>query len=222
MTKIIDWRQGVLSELPVNEDLYVEKFLMQGMQELCRRTQCFTEDIADTSTVDVPEHTLVPVTANSKLVRFLFGKYNNLTLPNKTVGEMIHLNREWETLEGTPPCIVYEGGNTIRWGKIPDTTGDAVEFTVALEPTDIVDSDIPELIEIDHEETIKDYVKWKYYLQPGVLQDAKLALYHKGEYEKGRGKLRISVITGFSGNSQAEQVPFLPRGYGTATTRAYL
>ncbi len=211
MTKIIDWRQGVLSELPVNEDLFVEKFLMQAMTELCRRTHCFTEAIVDASTVDVSDHTLTPVTTYAKLVRFLYGKYKTITLPNKTVGEMIAMNRKWETVEGTPTFIVYEGGDSITWSKIPDTTGDAVEFTVALEPTDIVNSDIPELIEIDHEETVKDYVKWKYYMQPGVLQDVKLGLYHKGEYEKGRGRLKISVITGFSGNSQVEQVAFLPR-----------
>ncbi|MCP4257971.1 MAG: hypothetical protein GY774_10655 [Planctomycetes bacterium] len=213
MTKIIEWRQKILSELPINEDLFVEKFLMEGIQELCRRTQCYTEDIAGTSTAATATHTLTPVTTYVSLVRFLYGKYKLKTLPNKTVGEMTHLNREWESLAGTPPYIVYEGGNTIRWGKIPDSTGDAVEFTVALEPTDIVNSDIPELIEIDHLETIKDYVKWKYYMQPGPFLNVQLAKEHKKEYEKGRGQLKISVITGFSGNSQVEQAAFMPYQY---------
>jgi hypothetical protein len=208
VTKIIEWRQKVLSELPINEDLFVEKFLMNGMQELCRRTHCYREVITDVSAEDQPSHTLVPVTLNTALVRFLYGKYNSVSLPNKTVGEMTHMSKKWESLKGTPPYIVYEGGKTIRWAKIPDTDGHDVEFTVALEPTDIADSDIPELIEIDHEETIKDYVKWKYYLQPQTLSE-KLAMYHKKEYENGRGKLKISVITGFSGNSQVEQAPFM-------------
>ena len=210
MTKIIEWRQSVLSELPVNEDIFVEKFLMEAIQELCKKSQCLTEDIADTSTIDVPTHTLTPLTADTKLVRFLYGKYLNKTLDNKTVGEMKHLNPEWEIVTGTPSYIVYEGGSTLRWSKIPDKTGDSVTFTVALMPTSITDSDIPEQIEYAHLETVKDYVKWKVYLMPieGLFNE-KLALFHKKEYESGRSNLRISVITGFSGNSQAEQVSFV-------------
>ncbi len=208
MTKIIEWRQRVLSELPLNEDLFVEKFLMDAIRELCRKTFCLKEDIADTTTATVPSHTLVPTTLNSKFVRFLYGKYDSKALENKTFGEMNELNPKWEISEGTPAYIVYEGGNTIRWSKIPDTTGDAVEFTVALEPTDIVDSDIPELIEIDHEETVKDYIKWKYYLQAPVF-NAQLSMAHKKEYENGRDDLKISMLTGHTGNSQAKQVSFM-------------
>lgn len=208
MTTILEWRYTVLSELPVQEDLFVEKFLMDGMKDLCRRTHVWTEDIADVSTVDVPTHTLTPLTPNAKLVRFLSGSYKGVELDNKTTGEMMALNRQWKSIKGTPPYIVYEGGNTIRWAKIPDKTGDAVSFTVSLEPTDIELSIIPEQIETDHEETIKDYVKWKYYMQPQVF-NADLALLHKREYERGRGKLKISVITGFVGNSQAQQERFL-------------
>ncbi len=210
MTKIIEWRQSVLSELPINEDIFVEKFLMEAIQELCRKSQCFTEVIADTSVINVPTHTLTPVTANTKLVRFLYGKYLNKTLDNKTVGEMIYLNPEWLIGTGTPNYIVYEGGNTVRWSKIPDTTGDSVTFTVAIMPTSITDSDIPQQIEDDHLETVKDYVKWKVYLMPveGLFNE-RLALYHEKRYESGRGKLRISVLTGFSGNSQVEQVSFV-------------
>lgn len=210
MTKIIEWRQPVLSELPVNEDIFVEKFLMECIQELCRKSQCFTEIIADTSTIDVPTHTLVPITPDSKMVKFLYGKYLNKTLPNKTVGEMTHLNPEWEVVAGTPSYIVYEGGNTIRWAKIPDKTGDSVSFTVSLIPTSIEDSDIPQQILDEHLETVKDYVKWKVYMMPieGLFNE-KLAIFHKKEYEGGRSKLRISVLTGFSGNSQAQQVRFV-------------
>lgn len=209
MTKIIDWRQKVLSELPTEEDLFVEKYLMEAIQELCKRTGCFTEDIADVSTIDVPEHTLVPLTANTQFVRFLYGKYKNDILDNKTVGEMKHESgKNWEITTGTPLFIVYQGGNTVRWSKVPDTTGDAVEFTVSLMPTDIVDSDIPEKIEDLHLETVKDYVKWKFYLQPATFQE-KLAAYHEKRFEQGRGKLRISVLTGFSGNSQVQQARFL-------------
>jgi hypothetical protein len=182
---------------------------MDAVQELCKRTACFTEDIADVSTLDVANHTLVPVTVNSKFVRFLYGKYKNDILDNKTVGEMKHESgNDWEIRTGTPLFIVYEGGNTVRWSKIPDTTGDAVEFTVSLMPTDIEDSDIPEKIEDLHLETVKDYVKWKFYLQPATFQE-KLAAYHEKRYEQGRGKLRISVLTGFSGNSQVQQNRFM-------------
>lgn len=209
MTKIIEWRQKVLSELPTDEDLFVEKYLMDAIQELCKRTGCFTEDIADVSTINVPEHTLTPLTANTQFVRFLYGKYKNDILDNKTIGEMKHESgNDWEITEGTPLFIVYEGGNTVRWSKIPDTTGDAVEFTVSLMPTDIADSDIPEKIEDLHLETVKDYVKWKFYLQPATFQE-KLAAYHEKRFEQGRGKLRISVLTGFSGNAQVQQTPFL-------------
>lgn len=210
MTKIIEWRQPVLSELPINEDIFVEKFLVEGIQELCKYSKCFTEDIADTSTIDVPEHTLTPVTANVKLVRFLYGKYLNQILDIKTRGEMVALNPEWETITGKPYYFVYDGGNTIRWSKIPDATGDAVTFTVALMPTSIEDSDIPQQIENEHLETVKDYVKWKVYMMPiEGIHNIKLGLFHKSEYEKGRAKLRISVITGFSGNSQAHQERFV-------------
>ncbi len=200
----------MLSELPVNEDIFVEKFLMEAIQELCKKSQCLTEIIADSSTINVPTHTLTPVTANTKLVRFLYGKYLNKTLPNKTAGEMIYSNPEWLIVTGTPNYIVYEGGSTVRWSKIPDTTGDSVTFTVALMPTSITDSDIPSQIEDLHLETVKDYVKWKVYSMPiKELFNERLALSHKKEYESGRGKLRISVLTGFAGNSQVEQVSFM-------------
>ncbi len=210
MTKIIEWRQSVLSELPINEDIFVEKFLMEAIQELCKKSQCLTEVITDTSTINVPTHTLTPVTANTKLVRFLYGKYLNKTLDNKTVGEMVYLNPQWLIATGTPNYIVYEGGPSVRWSKIPDTTGDSVTFTVAIMPTSIEDSDIPPQIEDEHLETVKNYVKWKVYLMPiDGLFNEKLALFHKKEYEGGRSKLRISVLTGFSGNSQAAQVSFV-------------
>jgi hypothetical protein len=118
------------------------------------------------------------------------------------------MSREWITSEGTPPYTVYDGGSTVRWSKIPDTTGDAVTFTVSLMPTDIENSDIPLPIEDDHLETVKDYVKWKYYMQPQVF-NAELATLHKKEYFRGQGKLKISVITGYIGNSQAHQEKFV-------------
>ncbi len=208
MTKIIEWRQKMLSELPINEDIFVEKFLMEGIQELCRKTQCFTEVITDVSVINVPNHTLTPVTAYSKLHKFLYGSYSGVTKDGKTRGEMNALNRQWEAAEGTPPFTVYDGGSTVRWSKIPDVAGDAVEFTVSLIPTDIENSDIPEPIDDDHLETIKDYVKWKFYMQP-VVFNADLAILHKKEYFRGQGKLKISVITGYIGNSQAHQEPFM-------------
>ncbi len=209
MTKIIEWRQKVLAELPTEEDMFVEKYLMDAVQELCKRTGCFTEDIADVSAEDVPSHTLVPVTANSKFVRFLSGMYKDHILDNKSTGEMKHESGpNWKIRKGTPLFIVYEGGNTIRWSKIPDTSGDAVEFTVSLMPTDIEDSDIPEKIEDLHLETVKDYVKWKFYLQPAVFNE-KMAAYHEKRFEQGRGKLRASVLTGFTGNAQVQQERFV-------------
>jgi hypothetical protein len=109
---------------------------------------------------------------------------------------------------GSPAFIVYEGGNTIRWSSIPDTTGDAIEATVSIMPTDIADSDIPEKIENEHIETVKEYVKWKYFLQATTFNE-KLAAYHEKKYVKGKGNLRISILTGFSGSAQAKQVSFL-------------
>lgn len=208
MTKIIDWRQKMLAELPVNEDIFVEKYLMDAIQDLCKRTNVFTEIIVDTSVATQPTHTLVPLTANAKLVRFLYGKYKKDILETKTKGEMVHLNSQWDSIEGTPIYTVYEGGNTVRWSKIPDVTGDNVEFTVALEPTSIESSDIPQPIENEHLETVKDYVKWKFYLQPQIFNE-KLATYHQKRYESERDKLRISVLTGFTGNAQVEYVSFV-------------
>lgn len=209
MTKIIEWRQKVLAELPINEDLFTEKYLMDAIQDLCRRTSCLTEDISDVSTVDVPDHTLSIVTANAQFVKFLYGKYKTTILDNKTIGEMKHESGvSWMETKGTPLFVVYEGGNTIRWSKIPDTSGDDVEFTVAIMPTDIELSDIPQKIEDLHLETVKDYVKWKTYLQPAMFNE-RLATYHERRYEQGRGKLRISVLTGFSGNAQVQQERFV-------------
>jgi hypothetical protein len=168
----------------------------------------FREIITDTSVATQASHTLVPVTADSKLVKFLYAKYKLITLKVKTRGEMTHLNPQWESTEGTPVYTVYDGGNSVRWSKIPDATGDAVEFTVCLEPTSIEDSDIPLPIEEDHLETVKDYVKWKFYLQLETFNE-KLATYHQKRYESGRGKLRISVLTGFTGNAKVQQVSFV-------------
>ena len=60
----------------------------------------------------------------------------------------------------------------------------------------------------DKIKTVKDYVKWKIYLQPALFNE-KLVAYHEGRYEQGRGKLRVSVLTGFSGNAQAQQERFV-------------
>jgi len=208
MTKIIDWRRMILAELPVNEDFFVEKYLMDAIQDLCKRTSCFTEDIADTSVATQGSHTLTVVTANAKLVKFLYAKYKLITLETKTRGEMTHLNSQWENVDGTPIYTIYDGGNSIRWSKKPDTTGDAVQFTVAIMPTDIENSDIPEPIDDEHLETVKDYVKWKFYLQPEFFNE-KLATYHQKRYVEGRGKLRISVLTGFTGSAVVQQTSFV-------------
>lgn len=208
MTKIIDWRRQVLSELPIDEDIFVEKYLIDAIQDLCRKTSCYTENIADTSVATQGSHTLTITTANASLIRFLYGKYKTITLEAKTRGEMTQLNSKWEEADGTPIYTVYDGGNSVRWSKKPDTTGDAVEFTVAIMPTSIENSDIPTPIENEHLETVKDYVKWKYYLQPQAFNE-KLAMYHQKRYEAGRGKLRISVLTGFSGNSQVQHKSFV-------------
>lgn len=200
----------MLSELPFNEDIFIEKYLMEGIQDLCRKSQCFTEAIVGASTDGDPVHTLTATSAYSKVVKFLYGKYLNRTLENRTVGEMTHRNPQWETNIGTPNFIVYEGGNTIRWSKIPDTTGDSVEFTVSLIPTDIENSDVPRQIEDDHLETVKDYVKWKTYITPlENIFNERLAIYHEKRYERGSDKLKVSVLTGFSGNAQVQQVRFV-------------
>jgi hypothetical protein len=139
----------------------------------------------------------------------LYGKYKTQILENKTIGEMKHFSgASWKESKGTPLFIVYEGGHSIRWSKIPDTTGDDVEFTVSIMPTDIELSDIPKKIEDLHLETVKDYVKWKYFLQATMFNE-KLAAYHEKRYEQGRGKLRASVLTGFTGNAQVQQESFI-------------
>lgn len=197
-----------MAELPVNEDFFVEKYLMDAMQDLCKRTNCLKENIADTSVATQGSHTLTIVTANAKFVKFLYGKYKTVALETKTRGEMTYLNPMWEVSEGTPIYTIYEGGSSVRWSKIPDVTGDAVEFTVAIMPTDIENSDIPEPIEDSHLETVKDYVKWKFYLLPDFFNE-KLVAYHEKRYESGRGKLRISVLTGFTGNAEVQQTRFV-------------
>lgn len=199
MTKIIDWRREVLSELPVEEDIFIEKYLMDAISDLCKRTDCLQETISDVSVIGNPDHLLVPLTANSKLVSFLYAKYSGRVLKNKTAGEMVSFNPRWEEASGTPNYTIYNGGNTVRWDKKPTIAGDSVEFIVSITPTSITDSDIPIPIEHAHLETVKDYVKWKFYLQPQIFNE-RLAGYHEKRYEDGRGKLRVSVLTNYTGS----------------------
>lgn len=189
---ILDFRLRVIAELPPTKDFAVEQLMLEGIQDLCRESECYIEASTTTSVNGTSTYTLTPSTTTVDIVDFHEGKYNNVSLPPISNKEMDLRDSQWEQRSGTPNAIIYDGDAAIRFNVTPDTTGKAIQFETVIMPNS-VDAVVPPRIERRHTEAIKSYVKWKIFEHPNTF-NADMALYWRSNYEDRRGRLKREVI----------------------------
>lgn len=215
---ILSLRHDIVAELSKSDgtfqDTFLEKFLLDAIKDLCKKTYCYTEEISDVSVIDTSTYTLTPVTADAKLVGLISARWGDdedegeLFVTNKR--ELDEQNRRWKQATGQPNAIVYNGDKTITFDRIPDTTaltGINIVYRIAITPNSI-DSVVPEVIELRHLETVTHYVKWKTYEHPDFL-NLKLADRFEKKYNAGRSELLHEVMGEFIGNTTIKAKSFL-------------
>lgn len=188
---ILDFRLRTIAELPDTKNIYVERLMLDAVQDLCRETHCWTEVTTDTSVSGTSTYDLTPSTSTISVIDFHEGKYNNVTLPKISNREMDQRDSQWEQRTGTPTAIIYDGDSSIRFNITPDTTGKAIELESVIMPSS-VDGLIPPRIERRHTETIKYYVKWKIFEHPETF-NPEMAIFFERKYMDARGKLKREV-----------------------------
>lgn len=215
---ILDLRHDIVAEISKTsgpfQDTFLEKFILDGIKDLCKETYCYTEEISTVSVVDTATYTLTPVTANATLVGFISAMWGDgtdaeeLCITNKR--ELDGMNRFWQQATGQPSAIIYNGDNTVRFNRIPDTaalTGVAIVFKVAIAPSN-VDSVVPPVIEYRHLDAVKDYVKWRTYEHPDFLS-IPLADRFEKKYLSRRRDLKGEILEDQMGNTTVKARSFL-------------
>lgn len=193
---IIDMRFSIVGELPDTKDIFLEKLMLDGIQDLCRETSCLIDPFTTTSTKNTHTYPLTisgSLPANTEIIGFWQGKYDNVTLPDSSNRSMDQKDRKWEARSGTPTAIIYDGGTNIRFNVTPDTTSKAIQLEPILMPNSI-DGNVPEKIEKRYQEAVKDYVKWKMFGNPGSkLFNMDISKDFKNDYERKRNRLKIEI-----------------------------
>lgn len=211
---ILDLRSIVLSEIPESKDLFVEKLLLEGIRDLCRKSYCWKTSITRTSVKNQAIYPMTISVANAEIVGFWEGSYDNIKLENLSEREMDERDRRWESRTGTPTGIIYDGNTSIRFNITPDTSGKTINLEPVIAPNDI-EGIVPPKIEKRHTETVKDYVKWKVYMMPGAFFNPELAILHRKDYERGRNNLKLEVAKDYSENTEVR-----PRSFVTGNISA--
>jgi hypothetical protein len=204
-------RLKALAELPNSKNLFVEKYMLDGIQDLCRETACFIEPITLTSIKDQSIYPMTITTANAEVIGFWEGKYDNANIRSISNRKMDHSDRQWETRSGTPNAAIYDGDTSVRFNVTPDTTGKAIQLEPIIMPSN-VDGVVPPRIEKRHQEAIKSYVKWKIYEHPGEFFSIELALRYEKDYIRRKNRLKIEVA------KDGEEVTAKPRSFVTGET----
>ncbi len=208
---ILDFRLRMIAELPDTKNIFVERLILDAVQDLCRETSCYREATTTTSTNTVSTYTLTPSTSTVEVIGFWQGKYNNVTLPKISNKSMDQRDAQWETRVGTPDAIIYDGDESIRFNVTPDTTGIAIQMESIIQPSS-VDGVIPPKIERRHLEAVKAYVKWKVYDNPKTFND-KLAVFYESKYNKRKGRLNAEIV------KDGEELEVTPRSFITGKVR---
>lgn len=209
---ILDFRIKILAELPDTKDLFVEQLILDGIQDLCRETSCWTEEVSGLATVaDTASYAVSVMTANTDMIGLWQAKYNNKTLDPISNREMDHRDSEWEQRSGTPDGAIYDGDNGIRFNVTPDTvTSYSVEAII--EPNS-VDGVVPPRIERRHKEAVKSYVKWKVYTSPKTF-NLELAVYFERDYIKRKNRLKVEIA------KDGDEIEVRPRSFVTGRVRS--
>jgi hypothetical protein len=210
---ILDFRLNVIAELPKTKDIFVERLMLDAVQDLCRETSCWTEEVSGMlSVVDVATYAVTVTTANADMIGLWQAKYNNKTLDPITNREMDHRDSEWEQRSGTPDGAIYDGDTSIRFNVTPNTSGKSITVEAIIMPNS-VDGVVPPRIERRHKEAVKSYVKWKVYISPASF-NAELALYFEKDYEKRRNRLKVEIM------KDGDEIEVRPRSFVTGRVRS--
>jgi hypothetical protein len=193
---ILDLKRFVLAELPGNADMLVEYHMLEGVKDMCRETFVYEETISTVSVIDQAIYPLVSTITNTKFISLIDGKYKDDPVPIIDVDFLRACDQRWDIRKGTPTNLIYQGGNTAQFNRIPDVAGDAIKFRIAILPTKII-SELPEVIENHHIEAVKNYVKWKVW-GSAPFNDTRKADQFERKYINERDKLKGKVITDFS------------------------
>jgi hypothetical protein len=210
---ILDFRINIIAELPDTKDLFVERLMLDGIQDLCRETSCWTEEVSGmTTTVDIASYAVSVVTANADMIGLWQAKYNNKTLDPITNREMDHRDSEWEQRSGTPDGAIYDGDESIRFNVTPNTSGTSYSVEAIIEPNS-VDGVVPPRIEKRHREAVKSYVKWKVYISPKTF-NAELAAYFERDYTRRKNRLKVEIM------KDGDEIEVRPRSFVTGRVRS--
>lgn len=210
---ILDFRLNVIAELPDTKDIFVERLMLDGIQDLCRETSCFVEEVTGMLSVkDTASYAVTVTTSNAEMIGFWQAKYNNKTLDPITNREMDHRDSEWEQRSGTPDGAIYDGDINIRFNVTPDTSGKAISVEAIIMPNS-VDGVVPPRIEKRHKEAVKSYVKWKTYEAPKTF-NAELAVYFREDYRVRKNKLKVEIA------KDGDEIEIRPRSFVTGRTRS--
>lgn len=96
--------------------------------------------------------------------------------------------------------LIFDGINSVRTNRVPETSGIGFQVTVALSPTESYDDDIPSIFE-RHVETILKYVRARVFLFSNPSKDAPWLNYSLGkkemlEYRADRNRIKARKMTG--------------------------
>uniref|UniRef100_A0A6M3K4X1 Uncharacterized protein n=1 Tax=viral metagenome TaxID=1070528 RepID=A0A6M3K4X1_9ZZZZ len=185
----------------------LQRQLLLGLQELCKETWAYVEDLAMTTVASTAEHTLTPSNASTKVCGVKEATYTDSDskkhdIPITNRENMNTESSTWQTTTSSDTSIeyiIYDGGTIIRLDKIPTAGGLAFTVRVALYPT--ADITFPGVLE-RHTEAVKDFARWKLFALPQAVApwaNPQLAEYHRQQWVSGMLSLKRKRGIGYGG-----------------------
>jgi hypothetical protein len=200
MSTIIEHKHNILAEVPNNADMYVEKYMLDGVRDMCRGSWAYKEAITDTSVATQSVYPVTPVTALVDFVDIISVKYKNKELPKLSGADLDYNVPTWETRTGTPQGYVASGVASITFDRVPDTSGDAIRYRAAIMPNDVL-SVMPLVIENNHLDGLLNYVLWKIYSNV-PFRDLSTAAGYRKEYIMEKTRLKVDAREGYTKQSR--------------------
>lgn len=189
---ILDFRLNILAELPTNKDVFVERLMLDAIQELCRESHCWIENVTGMLSVkDTASYAVTVTTSNAELINIHQAIYDGNTIDGISDRRMDQRDSQWKSRSGSPDAYIYDGDINIRFNVTPDTSSKAISVEAVIMPSS-VDGVVPPKIEKRHKEAIKSYVKWKVFESPKTF-NPDMALYFKEDFRKRKNALKIEI-----------------------------
>jgi hypothetical protein len=209
---ILDFRLAVIAELPDTKDIFVERLMLDGIQDLCRETSCWIEDVTGMLSVkDTASYAVTITTSNAEMIGVHQAKYDSDTIEKVSNRTLDHADSRWETRTGSPTAFTYDGDINIRFDVTPNTSSKSISVEALIMPNS-VDGVVPPRIEKRHKEAVKSYVKWKVYEAPKTF-NGDLAIYFKNDYTRRKNALRVEIAR------DGADIGVRPRSFITGSVR---